>query len=51
MAMALVHGRSAVRLFSRSVFQYLKGMKPCDIVVDIDKVLEEEVRAVLNKVN
>ena len=39
-----------VRLFSRSVFQYLKGMKPCDIVVDIDEV-PEEVRAVLNKVN
>ena len=37
MAMALVHGGSAVRLFSRSVFQYLKGIKPCDIVVDINE--------------
>ena len=36
-AMALVHGGSAVRLFSRSVFQYLKGIKPCDIVVDINE--------------
>ena len=32
-------------------FSISKGMKPCDIVVDIDEVPEEEVRAVLNKVN
>ncbi len=35
MAMALVHGGSAVHILSRPVFNYLTGMKPLDIIVDV----------------
>lgn len=51
MAMALVHGGSAVEILSRSVFNFLSGMKPFDIIVDIDEIPEADVRDVLSKVS
>jgi len=51
MAMALVHGGSAIQVLSPSVFNYLAGMKPLDIIVDIDEILEAAVRDILQKVS
>ncbi len=48
MAMALVHGGSAVRLFSGSVFNFFCGVKPLDIIVDVDEIPEANVRDVLS---
>lgn len=50
MAMALVHGGSAIRILSRSVFNYLAGMKPLDIIVDVNEVPDSGVRDILQKV-
>ena len=47
MAMALVHGGSAIQVLSRSVFNCLAGMKPLDIIVDIDEISEAAVRDIL----
>jgi len=35
MAMALVHGGAAVHILLPSVFNYLSGMKPCEIIVGL----------------
>ncbi len=43
MAMALVHGGSAVHILSRSVFNYLAGMKPLDIIVDVNEVPDRDL--------
>ena len=51
MAMALVHGGSAVQIMSRSVFNYIAGMKPLDIIVDIDEIPEPDVRETLHRVS
>ena len=51
MAMALVHGGSAIQVLSRSVFNCLAGMTPLDIIVDIDEVPEAAVRDILQKVS
>lgn len=50
MAMALVHGGSAVHLLSPSVFNYLSGLKPCNIIVGIEEVPDDHIRMVLEKV-
>lgn len=46
MAMALVHGGSAVCLLSSSVYGYLCELKPCDIIVGVDEVPDSNVRAI-----
>ena len=51
MAMALVHGGSKVGIMSRSVFNFLTGMKPIDILVDIEEIPETNIREVLHKVS
>ena len=50
MAMAIVHGGAAVHVLCSSVFNFLSGMKPRDIVVRIDEVPDESVRDMLWKV-
>ena len=36
MAMAIIYGGAGVRTLSPSVFNFLNGMKPSDIIVGID---------------
>lgn len=43
LAMAFVHGGSAVYVLSQSVFNFVCGMKPLDIVVSIDEIPEEAI--------
>ena len=51
MAMALVHGGSAVNILSHSIFNFINGMKPSNIVVDINEIPEADIREALNKVS
>lgn len=41
---------AVVRLFSPSVFTYLCGAKPADIIVGVDEVADVNVKRVLQKV-
>ena len=50
MAMALVHGGAAVRILSPSVFNYLSGMKPSEIIVGLGEVPDAGVKEILEKV-
>lgn len=51
LAMAVIHGGAAVHILCPSVFTFLSGMKPCDIVVTIDEVPDASVRDILWKVS
>ena len=48
-AMALIHGGAPVHILCPSVFTFLSGMKPCDIVVTIEEVPDARVRDILWK--
>ena len=48
--MALINGGAAMPIFCPSVFKYFIGMKPCDIIVDINEVPDASVREKLLKV-
>ena len=50
MAMALVHGGAAVGLLCPSVYSFLSGMKPSDIIVSIEEVPDESLCGKLRKV-
>lgn len=50
MAMALIHGGAAVRILSPSVFDFLRGMKPGDIIVGIDEVADADIKRIVKKV-
>ena len=49
--MSLVHGGSAVRILSCSVYNFLTGMKPLDIIVDIDEIPDPGIKEILQKVS
>lgn len=49
-AMCLVHGGSPIRLLAPSVYAFLCGYKPSDIVVDVTEVPSEAIRTTLIKV-
>ena len=49
-SMCLVHGGAAVRVFSSSVYSFLCGMKPSDIIADISEVSNFETRDFIAKV-
>ena len=50
MAMALVQGGASLRILSPSVFNYLSGMKPGDIIVGISECPDAAIRDLLFKV-
>ena len=50
MAMALIHGGAGVRILSPSVFNFLSGMKPSEIIVGIDEVADADIKVILKKV-
>ena len=50
MAMALLQGGASIRILSPSVFNYLSGMKPGDIIVGIDECPDPATRDLLRKV-
>ena len=50
MAMTFVHGGAAVRILCPSLFNYLSGMKPYDLIVAIDEVPDESLKNMLWKV-
>ena len=50
MAMALLQGGASIRILSPSVFYYLSGMKPGDIIVGIDECPDPSIRDLLRKV-
>ena len=41
MSMSLLHGGSAIQLLSLSVYNFLSGMNPSDIIVAIEEVPDE----------
>ena len=49
-AMALVHGGGPLCLFSPSVYRYLCGSDPVDIIVGMDEIGEYEVKNILKQV-
>lgn len=49
--MTLVHGGGAINIFSPSVYNFLSGMSPSDIIVDIAEVPEEATKQVLGRVS
>ena len=51
MAMAFVHGGAAVHIISQSVYNFLTGMKPCDIIVGVHEIPDASVWDMLQKVN
>ena len=48
--MSLVHKGGAFRLFGLSVFNFLSGLNPADIIVDISEVPYPPVRDTLKQV-
>ena len=50
MAMVLVQGGAAVHLLSPSVYNFLTGMKPCDIIVGVHEIADAGVQDMLQKV-
>ncbi len=49
--MAIIHGGAAMCYMCESVFNFLSGMKPCDIVVGIDEIPIAHIRDMLIKVS
>ena len=49
-AMTLVHGGGAINVLCPSVYNFLFGMSPSDIV-DIEEIPEEATKQVLRKVS
>ena len=49
MAMALVHGGAAVHLISSSVYNFLMGMRPCDIIVGLHEIPDASIRDMCQK--
>ena len=49
-AMAITHGGAAMRILCQSVFNFLSGMKPCDIIVDINEIPAAHIRDMLIQV-
>ena len=50
-AMTLVHGGGAINILCPSVYNFLAGMSPSDIIVDIDEIPEEATKQVIRKVS
>lgn len=50
-AMALVQGGSAIRLFSPSVYSFLCGTKPSDIIAQPDEVSDTSVKNLMQEVH
>ena len=48
--MCLVHGGAGANILSKSLFAYLAGMSAANIIVGIEEVADECVKAVLEKV-
>ena len=51
MSMAFIHGGAAIRIIGPSVFNYLSGIKPSDLIVGVDEVPDAGVRDILWKVH
>lgn len=49
-AMAFVHGGSSMNIFCPSVYHFLCGMKPANIIVSSNEVAEVEIKQFLDKV-
>lgn len=49
-AMGFVQGGGPMRLFGPSVYSYMCGMSPSDIIVGVDEVPDTSVQDVLKKV-
>ena len=49
-SMCLVQGGAAIRLFSSSVYAFLFGKKPSDIIVDISEVSQVQIREFVEQV-
>lgn len=49
--MCLVQGGTAIRLFCPSVFSFLCGMNPSDIVPQIEEIPDRKVQDIMNEVN
>lgn len=50
-AMTLVHGGGAINILCPSVYNFLSGMSPSDIIVAIDEIPEEATKQILRKVS
>ena len=50
-AMGLVQGGAAIRALLPSVYSFMCGKHPCDIIVAVDEVSDESVRGILTKVS
>lgn len=49
-SMSFLRGGSSIRLFSPSVYNFLCGMNPCDIIVSKEQVPNKPIIDVLEKV-
>ena len=49
-AMSLVHGGAAFRVFSPTVFRFLSGKNPADLIPSISDVPDPAVRDILKQV-
>ena len=47
--MALVHGGASFRLFGATVYNFLSGVQPADLIAGISEVPDASVRALLTK--
>lgn len=48
--MALVHGGGAMNILCPSVYNFLTGMLPSDVIVSIDEIDDKQTRRVLEQV-
>lgn len=50
-AMALVHGGGAMNILCPSVFNFLTGMLPSDLIVSVNEIPDTNTKEVLRKVS
>ena len=50
-AMSLIHGGGAFRLFGPTVFNFLCGMNPADLIAGISEVPDPSLREILKQVS
>ena len=48
--MSLVHGGGAFSIFCPTVYNFLCGMKPSDLIASVDEIPDSSIREILKQV-
>ena len=50
-AMSFIHGAGNFKIFGHSVYNFMAGMKPSDMIANIDEVPDLSIRNILKQVS